>query len=1143
MKRKIALLLALAMIVSLLPTMVFGNTRVAPGPANFADITVFRGTQFPTTVSERTTAAAIILVGATRVEDNLPVNWVPPIFTYNIFGTRINNVVNYLAFNDYILVDEDRTPNGSFLRLYLVPANSVRVEVVRYRHADDTLAAFNALSVTLPIYAVATDDAVVTTGVSNDGGWPAGLVVPPSPIPSVPVAGLAVNANGFTIVEVGVPRVVWRHADTLPENQRGANHPRFRAMNTVTPEANVRFNRAKDGAIWGHNLVDFPAGVTRNSDAVGRSLEIHRDDFPTFIPAGGAVFQAVISLSNVHEVFATQSTNATDALTAFETVPRPNPALIGIPGERTVPADAFFATLTHGANNNTEAVLTVVIGENVPVNQNLAVELPIAYQLRNERWTEEITMSLVSDISEMQNRGFFDSLGRVPVARYEARVAGAGFDVTSFGTPRFTERLDTASGNYDGRIRITENSRGVLSIGGTYWIRLSLVDRRLEWRSREPDVSFTGGLRISGELADYAIPGRARNNDAMLDVLYVPVTIGSPSTAVTFQLPGQIDIYGLRIDAHDSNRWGDVEVVVEVFRHQGGAITTFDTLETRAGVPGRNQIVYERIGYATTLTLANRAQRSIRLEEVEDVDDYLLVSGVRDWDVDFINSDILVAGHPVFDSYARFGLEDIDSHRTGRIRLVQEAPGTFDFNGRNTIEFDFGPGVNVLGVGIYARDSANSRRAFHSFVRGRAGDWTTSSRYGYYFDVLVREHSVSVRPLDEGRIADGTLHNIGFEFFLSVAPGYVATHGDVITVDISGRALGDYAWRNVPVATVVDPISVNVGLVVLDDVGEVAFGRVFNEPVSDVTIIEESRGALGEGQLIIAMEDLGQGFRGFGVELTAMRAYVANPHETSVQISPLRRRGGYVYVEIMRTGTERDEAPAIIRFVGVRVSGDVFRGHTYNLVVRGESVAANWRSIDDANFDQGFFPETYNEPLFRFIGEAEIGITDDPEDGFEGRPGQFVPQMNPLTLRPGMPRVLTQCGHIVYNAFFMATLAEHNIGAPGVSIAVVNPRVFAHIINVNVDWDPYRGVFGTVILQGHDRNGEWMRIELPVGSNFAYVDGVRVDIASFAPASGAPGTVSTILVGARSYVPVRFLAEVFGYEVDATDFPAVTIRP
>jgi hypothetical protein len=74
-----------------------------------------------------------------------------------------------------------------------------------------------------------------------------------------------------------------------------------------------------------------------------------------------------------------------------------------------------------------------------------------------------------------------------------------------------------------------------------------------------------------------------------------------------------------------------------------------------------------------------------------------------------------------------------------------------------------------------------------------------------------------------------------------------------------------------------------------------------------------------------------------------------------------------------------------------------------------------------------------------------------------------------------------------------------------------------------------------------------MRVELPVGATTATIirngQTETVDLATAAPGSGDPGTVRTVNINERVFVPVRFLAEAFGYSVDTSDFPAVTIRP
>ena len=69
---------------------------------------------------------------------------------------------------------------------------------------------------------------------------------------------------------------------------------------------------------------------------------------------------------------------------------------------------------------------------------------------------------------------------------------------------------------------------------------------------------------------------------------------------------------------------------------------------------------------------------------------------------------------------------------------------------------------------------------------------------------------------------------------------------------------------------------------------------------------------------------------------------------------------------------------------------------------------------------------------------------------------------------------------------------------------------------------------------------------MPVGLTTAAITrgglSETVDIAEAAPGSGTPGTVRTVNINNRVFVPLRFLTEVFGYEIDTTNFPAVSVR-
>jgi hypothetical protein len=496
---------------------------------------------------------------------------------------------------------------------------------------------------------------------------------------------------------------------------------------------------------------------------------------------------------------------------------------------------------------------------------------------------------------------------------------------------------------------------------------------------------------------------------------------------------------------------------------------------------------------------------------------------------------------------------------TARVRLDENIAGRLTTGWATEIDFTFEQaGVRILGARISGGNNAAGNNVINNF-HGWLG--TNEQRFSaHQANIQIDPYQLSVNMPLQGVANPNQPASLEVTFYLSVESDFVEKYGNQIDVTVSGLGVEALpaAERTIPVAYVQDPISVSVPGGVTTVATDATHSFV-NEDLSNVVVTVNDPSILTQGsQIWLYLIRPNGGLT--DVHLNAgVTATVAG--DTGLQLGSALtfnhphqsfQRHGVAFQVNRPVNTNVDSVE--ITFSNLGVNGQIIAGMEYQLVVSGTQISQNdetVRAFIDGTNNVGQWPAGTFRTVPTARGVLSAGPATAPDwyqPPFELPPPvqeqepEHVPTLRPLTLREGMAPVHTVDGHVVENPFFMAGEA-HGVGAPGVAIGVVNPRVFAHIINVAVDWDGARGADGTAILQGYDRNGDWVRVELPVGATTATVNGQSVDIATAAPGSGDPGTVRTVNINDRTFVPVRFLAEAFGYTVDTTDFPAITIRP
>jgi TPR repeat protein len=100
--------------------------------------------------------------------------------------------------------------------------------------------------------------------------------------------------------------------------------------------------------------------------------------------------------------------------------------------------------------------------------------------------------------------------------------------------------------------------------------------------------------------------------------------------------------------------------------------------------------------------------------------------------------------------------------------------------------------------------------------------------------------------------------------------------------------------------------------------------------------------------------------------------------------------------------------------------------------------------------------------------------------------------------------------------------------APGVVSSMINPRVFADFIGGQVYWNV---AARTATFTGRTTLGVETTVVLTLDSPVVSVNGQTFDIATLAGQPSLAGRICPVVIGGRSYVPVRVLAEIFNVPI------------
>jgi len=659
----------------------------------------------------------------------------------------------------------------------------------------------------------------------------------------------------------------------------------------------------------------------------------------------------------------------------------------------------------------------------------------------------------------------------------------------------------------------------------------------------------------------WALPTTNPFNNALTGRHEIVLNVQTPPRGTTFtarNTPAEITIRGISlIPVRGAATTGDLAIDVYVGDVEGGqridphghgtaSILPRDPAQTRAWPSG--SVWTER-----TAEASGWRARSLTVATL-DWDDVLAIRGpgeVNDirsgrWTVP------LMEHVPLMDNQG--GLDFADNDRwmhagNHTIRIEEIIQGTL-YSGVDRFELVPPEGVRIVDARVRGgRDGANT----DTF------GWGTFDRPLFFIPGLHQyqedDGSMTFATRRLAPESQSRLRRMDIGLMLSVEAGFEHRHGNEIEIRVYRN--GNFSGAAV-VANVYDPI------VVTQEPAEVITRNNFDvlslTRVAGFTITEHDAGTLNHGDEIRFRLQAVQNGREITIPHGEMHVYLSEPiineEDSGFELRELPRlraqsnawgstgHYGVLGFEVTRTSAN---APGIIEFDEVFVAGPTAPGLEWHVVIYGPQISPNSDLIlGGTDYVAGTDIRSL-APVLR--GSAAQLLSDYvlrgrfynmPYDAvvLEVRGLQVIDADHPagnIGVGPGgvFARRSFSTGTMVYveGAGLIPELALLPM-VTGYVTAMMNPRVFAEFIGVSVDWD-YDARRAT--FTGAHADGTSRTVVLYLDRPTASVNGQQMDIAVGAGHPQHYGRIIPTVVDSRMFVPVRFLANQFGVPLQWAD--------
>jgi hypothetical protein len=415
------------------------------------------------------------------------------------------------------------------------------------------------------------------------------------------------------------------------------------------------------------------------------------------------------------------------------------------------------------------------------------------------------------------------------------------------------------------------------------------------------------------------------------------------------------------------------------------------------------------------------------------------------------------------------------------------------------------------------------------------------------------------------------LRRMEVELFFSIeADNDARNYGDTIDIVVSGRAVHELplAQRTLSVAEIYDPIYVLIdgdSMLIVPDAVNVVHG-VFHSPVNDIIITEHEPGIFAVGSWI-RIYAVGTALSPFGTTFnTHATAQVAN-NGSGLRLSPARVSVDNTY-GVAITGVEFQvleasyDVPAIITLVNNSVSSPIFpTGERLQITVVGDGIAENnhrvWAGAAPQNQTRTaanpevagiFISNPYARDIIEFapVEIPTAGITPPPTGGENG-PVIIVPPVTPTRGPVTISQFDNLPGVTGYPIFFREV--------SGANVGFVSARAFAYLItptgeNAAQRILPDTPMVGLHTIIGEHTDGRTVEVQMATGSSdvTVFYNGQPLPITDIATIAGqrsgvAAGGLTVLNEGGNLFLPFRFIATAFGYDVEMLNAFTILFTP
>ncbi|MCL2421081.1 MAG: copper amine oxidase N-terminal domain-containing protein [Defluviitaleaceae bacterium] len=539
----------------------------------------------------------------------------------------------------------------------------------------------------------------------------------------------------------------------------------------------------------------------------------------------------------------------------------------------------------------------------------------------------------------------------------------------------------------------------------------------------------------------------------------------------------------LWIVATDNARPGDVEVYVELLND--GDVVSSDRV--------------------TVAVFANAAI-IFELCEDEDLEDYILPSGAREWDMagQLSSTALTAAGmaNAPFDAVIPDSAVE-EYHQTAWVVLTETVRGVLPFTGLRDITFEFPEGAQILGVrwetneGHFVDDQEDED--------GDAWFYDGRTRDGSAMDIRVTRNRVTMRPeigREEGRQEVAELR---LQFYVSIEPEFEALYGDELVLYAFGPGFEDGV--STQVAIVHDPMTVEANEITIGDGDVVAAGMFRHIAIDPVYVHETAIGALEWDRTVELYVEENTFFDTITANAVIIRAAtVTTDGESGLEVSrPVNVNRG-THVTVTRTSADGE---GWIRFSDIEITGLVLPGQSYDITVVGSAAANNHISQLAGTSGWGgwgtvlhgfWVDEPYRAAAFAFDGTDALG-------GLQAAPEL---QNGPVTFGLNSSHT-TRDGAVVAAPVFVLV---PNITNPAYVTSYVAVRAVADL--AGFEWGPDASNWDPATQTVTFTDGATTTVTFVAGATTATVNGVETAITA-----GGLGADARV-IGDRMFVPISF---------------------